>query len=67
MRGGVLPIDHLAVLMDAVAVALGDVALGLGRLVLGGCPGEVISAHLDVIVGELAELVVVHAEEFGFL
>lgn len=50
-----------------MALALGNRVLAIEGLALGGCPGEVVTADLDVIVGELAELVVVHAEQFGFL
>ena len=59
-------LEHVAVGGDAVALAGRDVrvlAIGLG---LARGPGEVVAADLDVVVGELAELVVVHAEQFGF-
>lgn len=64
---GGLALEHLRVSGDAVAVALRDLVVGTIGLVLCRRPGQVISAHLDVVVGELAELVVVHAEEFGLL
>jgi hypothetical protein len=60
---GCLALEHLAVLGDAVALALGNRVLAVEGLALCGCPGEVVAADLDVIVGKLAELVVVHAEE----
>ena len=62
-----LAVDHLDVLGDAVAVFRVDVRLDAVGHVLGGRPGQVVPAHLDVVVGELAELVVVHAEELGLL
>ena len=65
--GGGLSLEHLGVLGDAVALALGDRVLAVEGLALGRGPGEVVAADLDVVVCELAELVVVHAEELGFL
>ena len=62
---GCLALEHLAVLWDAVALALGDRVLTIDGLALGGCPGEVVTADLDVVVCELAELVVVHTEELS--
>lgn len=58
---------HLAVLVDAVAVRAGDLValLELGMLVRR--PGEVVPPDLDVIVGELAQLVVVHTKQLGLL
>lgn len=64
---GILAHQHIAVLADAVAFVLRDVVPAFRRLGFGGRPGQVIPPHLDVIVGELAQLVVVHAEQFGFL
>jgi hypothetical protein len=64
---GCLALEHLAVLGDAVALALGNGVLAVEGLALCGCPGKVVAADLDVIVGELAELVVVHAEELCLL
>jgi hypothetical protein len=61
-----LALEHLAVLWDAVALAVRDRVLAVHGLALGGCPGEVVTANLNVVVGKLAELVVVHAEEFSF-
>lgn len=57
--------DHMAVLCDTVSVLGVDVAVGL--LNIGcWCPGKIISSDLNVIVGELSELIIVHSEEFGF-
>lgn len=36
-------------------------------LLLGRCPGQEVTADLDVVVGELAKLVVIHTEELGLL
>lgn len=64
---GLLALEHLAVADNAVALALGNVVAILGLLASGGCPGEVITANLHVVVGELAELVVVHTEKLSLL
>lgn len=37
------------------------------RVLLGRGPREEVAANLNVVVGELAELVIVHTEELGFL
>lgn len=34
---------------------------------LGRRPGEVIPPHLDIVVGEFAKLVIIHAQEFSLL
>ena len=65
LRG--VSIDHLAVLWNTMAVTGCDIALGLFWGLGGWGPGKVISADLNVIVGEFSELVVIHTEEFGFL
>lgn len=59
-------LDHGLVLADAVAVLLRDVRVG-AHAVGGGGPGQVVATDLDVVVGELAQLVVVHAEQLGLL
>lgn len=64
---GCLALEHLAVLGDAVALALGNAVLAVHGLALSGCPGKVVTADLDVIVCELAELVVVHTQELSLL
>ena len=64
---GLLALEHLAVPDNAVALALRDVVAFPGLLAGGGRPGKVVAADLHVVVGELAELVVVHSEELGFL
>lgn len=64
---GVFALEHLAVLCDAVTVTLRDLVVVGDGLLLGRCPRQVVAADLDVVVGKLAQLVVVHAEEFGFL
>ena len=50
-----------------MTLALGYRVLAVDWLALGGCPGEVVTADLDVIVGEFTELVVVHTEELSLL
>jgi hypothetical protein len=57
----------LAVLGNTVTLALGYRVLAVDWLALGRCPGEVVTADLDVIVGEFTELVVVHTEELSLL
>ena len=64
---GRLALQHLTVANDAVALALGNVVALLGLLASSGCPGEVITTDLHVVVGEFAKLVVVHAEELSLL
>ena len=64
---GRFALEHLAVLGDAVTLAVGNGGFGAGSLVLSGSPGEVVTADLDVIVGEFTELVVVHTEELSLL
>jgi hypothetical protein len=61
-----LALEHLAVLWNTVALALWNRVLTVHGLALGGCPGKVVTADLHVVVGELAKLVVVHAQEFSF-
>ena len=48
-------------------LAHGDPRLAVVGLVLRRRPREVVPPDLYVIVREFAQLVVVHAEEFGFL
>jgi hypothetical protein len=64
---GCLALEHLAVLWDAVAVALGNGVLAVDGVALGGSPCEVVTTDLNVVVGELAELVIVHTEELSLL
>jgi hypothetical protein len=64
---GALSVDHLRVLGDAVAVLRVDVGLGGLGLILRGSPCEVVTADLNVVVGELAELVVIHTQELSLL
>lgn len=52
---------------DAVAVRVRDVGLAALEGAVGRRPGEVVAADLDVVVRELAELVVVHAEQLGLV
>ena len=62
-----LALEHLAVANNAVALAPGDVVAILGLLASCGCPGEVVSANLHVVVSEFAELVIIHTEKLSFL
>jgi hypothetical protein len=64
---GCLALKHLAVLGNTVALALRNAVLAVERLALSGCPGKVVTADLDVVVGELAELVIVHTQELSLL
>lgn len=64
---GCLALEHLAVLGDAVALTLRYAVLAVEGLTLCRGPGEVVATDLDVVVGEFAELVVVHTKEFGLL
>lgn len=52
--------------MDAVLGLNDDLAL-LGRFVALRAPGKEVTADLDVVVRELAVLVIVHAQEFSLL
>ena len=58
---------HLAMLADTVPRGGRDLVPVLELVLLLRRPGEIVTTDFDVVVGELAELVVVHAEEFGFL
>jgi hypothetical protein len=60
-----LTLQHLAVLVDAMAVPLRNSVFGGDGLVLSGSPCEVITADLNIVVGEFAELVVVHTKELS--
>lgn len=60
-------LDHVGVFANAVAVFVRDVRVDAHLLRLLRRPGQVVAAHLDVVVRELAQLVVVHAEQFGLL
>jgi hypothetical protein len=62
-----LALEHLAVLWDAVALALRNRVLAIDGLALGWGPGKVVTADLDVVVGKLAKLVVIHTEELSLL
>lgn len=62
---GCLTLEHLAVLRDAVAITLGNVVLRGDGIALSGCPCEVVTTDLDVVVGKFAQLVVVHAEKLS--
>ncbi len=64
----VLTHQHVLLRRDAVSFVHGHLHIalsaGFGRR---GCPGQVIAPDLNVIVGELAELVVVHADQLRLL
>lgn len=54
-------------LIDAVTLMHRDMLILAEGIAATRGPGEIIAADFDVVVGELAELVVVHAVEFGVL
>lgn len=60
-----LTLEHLAVLRDTVALALRNAVLAIHRLALCRCPGEVVTADLNVVVCEFAELVIVHTQKLS--
>jgi hypothetical protein len=64
LAGG-LALEHLRVLRDTVAFTLRNLVFGGLGLVASGSPGEVITADLDVVVGEFTELVVIHTQKLG--
>ena len=64
---GCLAFKHLAVLCDSMAFALRDVVLSSNGVALRRGPCEIVTANLNVIVGELAELVVVHTKKLSLL
>ena len=53
---------HLAMLADAVPRRGGDLVAIFELVLFLRRPGEVVTADFDVVVGELAQLVVVHAQ-----
>ena len=62
-----LSLKHLTVLGNTVALTLRDAVLTIQRLALRWCPGKIVAADLDIVVRELAELVVVHTEQLSLL
>lgn len=58
----ILAHEHITMLADAMAFVLGDVVATVAGRCLGGCPGEVISSNLNVVVCKFAQLVVIHTE-----
>jgi len=62
---GRLALEHLAVLWDTVAIALGNGVLAVDGLALSRSPCEVVTADLNVVVCELAELVVIHTKKLS--
>ena len=65
--GGLALNHHLTVLANAVPLLSRNLVAVLKLVLLLGCPGKVVTADLDVVVGELAQLVIVHTEQLGFL
>ena len=64
----VLALQHLVVLHDAMPLVHRHMTVFFARnVLLARRPGEVISAHLDVVVCKLAELVVVQTQQLGLL
>jgi hypothetical protein len=58
-------LKHLTVLWDTVTLALGNGMLAVHGLALGWGPCKVVTTNLNVVVCELAELIVVHTEELS--
>lgn len=58
-------VNHVSVLLNAV-LGLEGLAV-LSRLVALGAPSKEVTANLNVVVGELAVLVIVHTQELGLL
>lgn len=63
----VLAHEHISVLADTVSLVLWDTVSRVHWLCLSWCPSEIISPDLNVVICELAQLVIIHAEELGFL
>lgn len=61
------PVDRkLAVSGNAMDIPRADVRLAI-EVFLGGCPREVVTANLNIVVRKFAKLVVVHTHELGLL
>lgn len=58
---------HLTVLANAVPLLSRNLVAILQLVLLLGCPGKVVATDLDVVVGELAQLVIVHTKQLSFL
>ena len=59
--------QHVPMRSNAVPLVLWDGVFAAFWNGLGRCPGKVISSHLDVIVGEFTELVVIHTQKLSLL
>lgn len=57
---------HLGVLANPVPRSSRDLMAVLELVLFLGRPGKVVTTDFDVVVGEFTELVIVHAEQFGF-
>lgn len=58
---------HLAMRADTIPLRRGDIVTVLSLVLFLWRPGEIIAANLDVVVRELAQLVVVHTEQLCLL
>ena len=58
----ILADQHITMLADPMALVLGDVVTTVHGRCLGGCPREVISSNLNVVVRKFPQLVVIHPE-----
>lgn len=56
---------HFAVLADSVPRSGRNLVSVFELVVFLGGPGQVITADLDVVVGEFTELVVIHTQQLG--
>jgi len=59
-------INHLTVRRDTMTISSSDRRIRVVML-LCRCPSQIIPPNLNIIVGKLAELIVVHAQELGLL
>src|SRR5438105_3398074 len=63
--GRLSTVGKCGMLLDAM---LGDNREAFGLLILlGRRPGKVVATNLNIVIGELAVLVVIHTQELGLL
>ena len=58
---------HISMRLNAMPIALRDTVIARMRLLMGWRPGQIVPPDLNVVVCKLAQLVVVHAQQLGFL
>lgn len=61
-----IPVQHVRMLINPMSLVLRDVLLFTGSVAAGRSPGQIIPTDFNIVVGKFAQLVVVHAEQFGF-